>query len=344
MDKQMREVLENHAKLGPLPIDELTPALARELPQLRDAVLGMMSEHVTKRLGGIVEPVEKVSHIQIPGLERALLARIYTPAGDEEEKPVLLYFHGGGFVLGGLDAYDSSCRALANAAGCLVVSLAYRQAPEHRYPAARMDAFVAYQWLLTHARRIGGDPDRIAVGGESAGGNLAAVVCLMSREHGTRQPVHQLLIYPVLDSDFETDSYRKFANAKPLNKTMMRWFFGHYLNSAAEYKDPNAFPLQAKDFSQLAPATILTAEIDPLAGEGEEYARQLSLFDVPALHQSFAGVTHEFFGMGAVLSQAREAVALASGRLREAFQKGDSSEAQVLGALLFDVERRVGIA
>jgi acetyl esterase len=318
-NKQMQEVLDAFAKLNPLPIESLTPEEARQLPELRDAVLEVINRHGAKRLiQGVVEPVHSVEHILVPGPESLLTARIYRPSEDIS-LPLLLYFHGGGFVLGSLNAYDSSCRSLANSAHCIVLSLAYRQAPEHPFPAAHEDAFAAYRWALRNAAALGADPYRIAVAGESAGGNLAAAVCLMAKSRGIRQPIHQLLVYPIADNRLDTDSYQEHASAKPLNRAMMRWFWKHYLgeNPGNEY----SCPLRSQELSGLAPATIITAEIDPLRSEGEHYADRLRSYDVPVHSRRFVGVTHEFFGLGSVVNEGKEAVKEAANELTRAFSE-----------------------
>lgn len=319
MDSQMHEILKEHSNLSPIPVETLTPEVARQLPELRSAVLAVLSNHLPKRLiTGVVEHVAHVDHILIPGPDSQLLARVYRPTGSIP-KPGLLYFHGGGFVLGNLETCDASCRSLANAADCIVVSVAYRLAPEHKFPAAHQDAFAAYKWLQRNAASIGIDPERIAVGGESAGANLATHVCIRAREKRLAQPLHQLLVYPVTNSNFNTFSYQDHADAQPLNKAMMKWFFEHYTNDSSELSSPLLFPFLVENLSNLAPATLITAEIDPLCSEGEAYAEKLASCGVPVHHQRFDGVTHEFFGMGAVLSEAKRAVKMAAEQLQMAF-------------------------
>lgn len=324
MNKQMQEVLDKYAALNPLAIENLTPQAARQLPELRDAVLAVMQEHTAKRfLGGVIESVGQIEHILIPGPAGQMLARIYKP-NTEGPHPILLYLHGGGWVLANLNSYDSSCRALTNSANCIVVSLAYRQAPEHKYPAAHEDALAAYQWLLEHAVDIGGKHGIVAVAGESAGGNLAASVCLMARDLGSIAPVHQLLIYPVLDSRMDTYSYRHNEHARPLNRAMMPWFFKHYFRGVKA--DPRAFPLQSKSFADLPPATILTAELDPLCTEGEAYARKLEEAGIHVFYKRYNGLGHEFFGLANVVDDAKTAVHEAASQLRAAFDSYNPDE------------------
>lgn len=194
-------------------------------------------------------------------------------------------------------------------------------APEHKFPAAADDAFAAYRWVLSNAAGMKGDPKQVAVAGESAGGNLAAVVSLRAREGGVPMPVHQLLIYPVTDHAFDTASYRENSNARPLNKAMMEWFWGHYLATHADGERAYASPLRAKNFEGLPPATVITADIDPLRMEGKQYADKLRAAGVPVRYRNFEGVTHEFFGMGGVVDTAKEAVVFAVEGLRGSFRK-----------------------
>lgn len=316
---QMQEVLDELASFHAPPMESLTAENARQLPTLADAVQGVVGKHALKRtMMPMPVPVGAIEHVLIPGPAGDLLARVYSPAGDGPF-PVLLYFHGGGWVIANLDTYDSSCRALVKKAACVVVSVAYRQAPEHKYPAAADDAFAAYRWLLENTTSVNGDPMRIAVGGESAGGNLAAVVALRARDEGLQMPVHQLLVYPVTNYAFDTESYLENADAKPLNAPMMHWFWDQYLPDAGAGMNKYASPLRADDVSGLPPATVITAELDPLRSEGEAYAQRLSDAGVPVAVTCYEGVTHEFFGMAGVVDEATEAVAMAAEGLQSAF-------------------------
>lgn len=310
----MQAVLDQLAALHPQPITQLTPPDARQQPTPAQAVKALLN----KQGKPTQEPVADVQEQQIPGPNGAVAVRIYTPEGTAPF-PVLVYFHGGGWVIADLDTYDASCRALCNAVGCIVASVAYRQAPEHPFPAAAEDAYASLQWALRDAERFNGDPRRVAIAGESAGGNLATVACLMARDRGTVMPVHQLLVYPVTNYAFDTPSYQENAEAKPLNAAMMRWFWGYYLPDASQGSNPYASPLQAQDLRGLPPATVITAEIDPLRDEGEAYARRLQDAGNPVVGTRYPGVTHEFFGMRAVLDQAKAAVEVASSQLRMAF-------------------------
>lgn len=310
---QMKAVLDELASFEAPPIEQQSPFNARNNPTIANAVMGLLA----KRGRPAVEAVGDVSHRLIPGPEGDLLVRIYRPRGNGPF-PVLVYFHGGGWVIANLDTYDGSCRALTNAANCVVVSVAYRQAPESKFPAAAEDAYAATQWVMTNAAQIKGDPRRVAVGGESAGGNLAAVTCLMARDRKGKLPVHQMLVYPVTNYAFDTPSYRENANAKPLSQAMMKWFWSYYLKNAADGQNPYASPLRG-NLSGLPPATLITADIDPLRSEGQAYAQKLQAAGVAVKATNYTGVTHEFFGTGAVVDKAKQAVSEAAAGLRAGF-------------------------
>lgn len=313
-DAQMKAVLDELAAFDAPPLEQLSPENARNAPTAADAVMGVLA----KQGKPAIEKVGDISHQLIPGLDGDLLARVYQPQG-QGPFPVLVYFHGGGWVIANLDTYDSSCRSLSNAANCIVVSVAYRQAPEHKFPAAAEDAYAATQWVIKNAAQLKGDPKRVAVGGESAGGNLAAVTCLMARDRRGSMPVYQMLIYPVVNYAFNTPSYQENANAKPLSKAGMQWFWSHYLNNESDGNNPYASPLRAENLKGLPPATVITADIDPLRSEGEAYAKRLQEAGSTVRATNYTNVTHEFFGMGAVVGKAKQAVGEAAAGLRSGF-------------------------
>ena len=315
-DAQMKAVLDELAAFDAPPIDKLSPENVRNLPSAADAVIGVLA----KQGKPAVEMVGDISHQLIPGPEGDLLARVYLPKGSGPF-PVLVYFHGGGWVIANLGTYDSSCRALTNAANCIVVSVAYRQAPEHKFPAAAEDAYAATQWVIANAAKLKGDPMRVAVGGESAGGNLAAVTCLMARDRQGKMPVHQMLIYPIANYAFDTPSYQENANASPLNKAGMQWFWRQYLTSESDGSNPYASPLRAENLRGLPPATVITADIDPLRSEGQAYAQRLKEAGNAVKVTNYPSVTHEFFGMGAVVKKAKQAVNEAAAGLRSGFRR-----------------------
>ncbi len=311
---EMQAVLDHLAKLEPKPLDTLTAVEARKQPTPADAVMALLK---AQDKSTAPEAVADVDNRTIPGPDGKIKIRVYTPKG-AGPFPVIVYYHGGGFVIADLDTYDSSPRALANAVEAIVVSSHYRQGPEHKFPAAQEDAFAAYRWTLDHAAEFKGDPTRVAVAGESAGGNLAAAVSMMANEQGVKVPIHQLLVYPVAGADMNTPSYKEYAQAKPLNKPMMAWFFKNAA-TPADAENPRLNLLNSPALAQQPPTTIITAQIDPLRSEGEALAMKLKAAGVPVSYKNYDGATHEFFGMGAVVPQAKAAVAFAAQELKTAF-------------------------
>ena len=243
---------------------------------------------------------------RIPGPAGEIPVRIYTPSG----KPagILVYYHGGGWVVGDLASHDYVCRALTNETGCVVVAVDYRLAPENKFPAAAEDCYAATQWAATNAAALGADAEHIAVGGDSAGGNLAAVVALMARDRGGPRIRHQMLIYPVTDAAMNTPSHEEFtADGMVLSKADMVWFWGHYLKSKNDGDNPYASPLRAKDLRNLPPAHIITASHDPLRDEGEAYAEALKKAGNQVRLKRYAGVVHGFFSLQAAIDQGKTA-------------------------------------
>ncbi|MDT7693685.1 MAG: acetyl esterase [Pseudonocardiales bacterium] len=265
------------------------------------------------------EPVEVASVLDrtVPGPAGEIPVRVYTPAG-EGPLPVVVYFHGGGWVIGDLEVVDQPCRQLASAAGAIVVSVDYRLAPEHRYPAAFDDSYAATVWVGAHAAEIGGDPARLAVAGDSAGGNLAAAVALAARDRGGPELAAQLLIYPVTDFNFGTASYQDNREGYLLTKGSMQWFWAHYLGAQDLDKDPYACPLRADSLVGLPPAYVATSEYDPLRDEGEAYARRLEEAGVAVTAKRFDGMLHGFFWMLAAVPSAAGVLDDMVGVLRKA--------------------------
>jgi acetyl esterase len=262
--------------------------------------------------------VARVENRAIPGPSGDIPVRIYYPS-DQTPLPVLVWYHGGGWVLGTLDASDHTCRELANTAACIVVSVDYRLAPEYKFPAGPDDCEAAYYWALENASSFGGDPRRIAVGGDSAGGNLAAVVALRARDAGRPLPVFQLLVYPVTDSDFTRVSYVENAEGYMLTEVGMRWFWDQYVNSADELAHPHAAVLRASDLAGLPPALVITAEFDPLRDEGEAYGELLRSAGVPVTITRYDGVIHGFYGMFYAIDKGRDAIRESAEALSKAF-------------------------
>ncbi len=332
LDSDAQAVIDQFAKFTAPPIESLSPENARQNPTLKNAVEQMASESVTVRtmnvaMPSLPEPVGSVTHQLIPSANGDLLARIFTPKGDGPF-PVVVYFHGGGWVIANLDVYEPSCRALCNAAEAIIVSVAYRLAPEHKYPAAVEDAHAAVQWVSENAGQLGGDARRVAVAGESAGGNLATVACLKTRDEGGLMPVSQLLIYPVTDARMNTSSYQEQADAKPLNAAMMPWFWNYYLENETQGREAYASPLQAESLAGLPPAIVITAENDPLRDEGEAYATRLAGEGVSVNSKRFDGVMHEFFGLAGAVGKAAEAVKFAAAGLKEVFDAREQGAAR----------------
>ncbi|QYG01944.1 MULTISPECIES: alpha/beta hydrolase [Massilia] len=311
-EPNMQKVLDAMASLKPKPIENLSPEEARKQPSAADAVKKVLSDAGQSTAP---EPGVTMKTQTVQGKGGSFPVHIFTPEG-KGPFPIIVYYHGGGFVIADTKVYEASVRALAKGAKAIVVSADYRRAPEHKFPTQPEDAFAAYKWAIDNASQFNGDPTRVAVAGESAGGNLATVVSMMARDQKAQLPVHQLLVYPVVDNDMNNASYKKNANAKPLNKAMMGWFFKHY---GADPKSPYALPLKATSLKGLPPATVITAEIDPLMTEGKAYADRLEKEGVAVNYRHYTGVTHEFFGMGAVVPKAREAQQFAADELTKAF-------------------------
>jgi acetyl esterase/lipase len=264
-------------------------------------------------------PIGRIEDGEWPGPAGALAYRSYTPVDAAGEPlPALLYFHGGGFVIGDLDTHDGLCRLLANASGCRVISVAYRLAPEHKFPAAVEDACAAACWVADHARALGIDPGRIAIGGDSAGANLAAVVCQLAKQAGGPRLALQLLLYPATDSAAETASRRALAEGYLLEKKSMEWFFQQYVEPGTDPKDPRLSPLLAPDLSGLPPAHIHTAEFDPLRDEGKAYADKLAAAGVPVEYTYHPGMIHHFFCLAGAIPYARTAIANAGAAIKQA--------------------------
>lgn len=262
------------------------------------------------------EDVLETRDLMIDDATPPIPARLYRPAGGA--LPLLVYFHGGGWVVGSVALSDTYCRALANASGCAILSVDYRLAPENRYPAAADDAYAATAWAAAHARDLGIDARRIAVGGSSAGGNLAAVLCLMARERGGPSVALQLLHVPVTDHNFDTASYREHATGRGLTRAGMRWFWGHYAPDLARRSEPHASPLRANDLRGLPPAIVVTAECDPLRDEGKAYADRLRAAGIRVSYLEYPGMVHGFMSWSAVVPAARLAFDDIGAALRKA--------------------------
>lgn len=313
LDPEAQVILEQLAEANFTLTRDLTPAQSRD--GLRALFLAAAAEHEQV-------PVADVENRTIPGPASELPVRIYTPQGSAPF-PILVYFHGGGWVIGDLDTHDAICRSLTNLAGCIVVSVDYRLAPEHPFPAGPEDCYVATQWVATHAAELQGDPACIAVGGDSAGGNLAAVVSHMARDRGGPPLVFQLLIYPATDFRLNTASVEENAEGYLLTKEDIIWFLGHYLRSEADKTNPLASPLLVSNLSGLPPALIITAEYDPLRDEGEAYGKRLKEANVAATTTRYNGAIHGFVG---TIELGNQALAEAATALKAVFEEKTASK------------------
>ena len=269
------------------------------------------------------EPVDEVLALQADGPAGPIPLRFYRGRGVDKGKPqpALVYFHGGGWVIGDLESHDQLCRALANAIPAIVVSVDYRLAPEHKFPAAAEDAIAATRWIAANGQRLGIDAAKLAVGGDSAGGNLATVVSIDARDHGGPKLAFQFLIYPATDMRMGWPSLERHAQQLPLTRAGMNWFINHYLRDPGEKTDWRASPLLAKSLAGLPPALVLTAGFDPLCDEGEAYAEALRKAGVAVTRERFEGQVHGFVTMGRIIADAGRAVTMGAAALSQAFAR-----------------------
>ncbi len=303
--RELLEALESDP--GP-PLETLSPAEARQ------AAIDSL-----KRFGGTAEPVASIENLTIPAPDGVTIPiRIYTP-DTPAPRPAMVYFHGGGWVVCDLDTHDVVCTAISNRAGAVVVAVDYRLSPEHKFPSAVEDCYAATVWVAENAERLGIDPQRISVGGDSAGGNLGAVICLRSRKEQGPAIALQVLIYPVTDlSAFETRSYREFAEDHYLTRAQMVWFRGHYLACEEDGRNPDASPLLAQDLHGLPAALVITAACDPLRDEGEAYAKRLEQAGVSVTCTRYEGMIHPFFSLSGAIPRAFDAIQQIAGAVRTA--------------------------
>ena len=319
-DPEMRALLLAFAALGGKPIETLTPAEARLQPTMADAV-----EALLKRRGERSDPTQLVPDVTtveatIPAADGTpLTAMVYTPNGPGPF-PAVVYFHGGGWVIGNSHAYDAGARALAKGAQAVVISVDYRLSPENKFPTPWDDALSTYKWTVTNVGRWRGDPRRLALAGEGAGGNLAISTAISTVDAGVTRPKAVIAIYPITQTGTTTESYVDCGNAKPLNKTVIGWFFDKTLNSVTDKTDPRLDLIHAK-LSLLPPVTIINAQIDPLRSDGAVLEEALKQVNVKVTRREYEGVTHEFFGAAAVLPAAKTAQTFAAEQLKDAFKE-----------------------
>jgi len=294
---EVRALLESLEAAGAPPVESLPVEQARSAAR----------EGLTP-WEGPKQPVARTQDLRIPGPEGEIPVRVFTPEGPGPF-PGLVYFHGGGWVLCDLETHDRVCRAIARQAGAVVVAVDYRLAPEHKFPAAVVDGYAATGWVAANAERLGIDARRVAVGGDSAGGSLSAVIALKCRDAGGPALALQVLVYPVTNlASFDTPSYTEFAEGHFLTRAEMEWFRGHYLAKPEEGLSPDASPLLAQDLRGLPPALVITAECDPLRDEGEAYARRLAEAGVQVTCTRYSGMIHPFFSLPGGLEGGRRAI------------------------------------
>jgi acetyl esterase len=297
LDATLQAILRQMAEAPQPKLWEMSP------PEARAAYLAMRDMFDTKGT-----PIGKVESVEIHGPGGPVPARIYTPIGsDGKVTPACVYYHGGGWVIGDLDTHDTVCRAIANESGCRVVAVDYRLAPEHKFPAAFDDAYAALKWTADNATAHFINPNRIAVAGDSAGGNLAAAVALYARSKGPKVKF-QALIYPVTQARADTASMHDLATGFFLEKASMDWFCDQYLEPGADLNDPRLSPLAAKDVHGVANALVIVAGFDPLKDEGKAYAQKLKAAGVHVTLSEYPAMTHGFISMGAVVPQAVDAL------------------------------------
>lgn len=311
LEPEVDAILKQLEEAGGPPVSEMTPEMARE------AFKALLP------LQGTPEPVRTVEDHAVPGPGGAVPVRIYRPEGVAEPSAALYLIHGGGWVIMDLDSHDPLCRALANKAGCVVVAVDYRRAPEARFPSAADDCYAVLRWIADEGTAIGIDPARVAVGGDSAGGNLAAAMTLMSRRESGPRLVGQVLHCPVTNHDFATESYRDNAEGYLLTTDTMRWFWGHYLGDGQDGDDPMASPLRAEDHRGLPPALVQTAEFDPLRDEGRAYADSLQSHGVPVTYTEYSGVVHDPWIMFGAVPKGRHALDEAARFLKRCFNEAE---------------------
>ncbi|MCF2446596.1 alpha/beta hydrolase [Dyadobacter sp. CY345] len=313
---QMWVVIEKLISYQDPPLPTLTPQRARMNHTVKDAVMDLLAENnITPKL-----PMVDTSGVKIAVYDGVIHARIYKPKTGTGPFPVIVYYHGGGWVIANIDVYDASARALSEKVGAIVVSVGYRKGPEYKFPTAHNDAYQAYGWVVKNIGGMNGDTSKIGVAGESAGGNLAANVSIMARDKGERMPKHQLLVYPVAASDTNTASYIKYSNAKPLDKPSIKWFLMHYLNDVPKESKDTRISIVDADLKNLPPTTIISAQIDPLETEGNTLKEKLEAAGVKVTRKLYQGTTHEFFGTDALVPEAKEAQDYAASEFRTSFK------------------------
>jgi len=308
LDPQAKWVLDIAIEAKVTPLDEMSANDAKTTYEERAQKLCVKNV-----------PIGNSQDFSITGPNGDIPLRLYTPTDASDNLPVVVFFHGGGWVIGSRDSHDSLCRQISNQGNFIVLSADYRMGPEAPFPAAPTDCYAAYQWSLANIQKYGGNPEKIAVAGDSAGGNLSAVVCLMARNANITAPCFQWLIYPATNMNMETSSHKDFAEGYFLTTTLMEWFQGHYLESAEDKNDWRASPLLAEDLSNLPPALIQTAGFDPLKQEGIAYGAALTAAGGRSNHTDYPGMIHGFINWGGVIDAAKVATTEGVEALKTAF-------------------------
>ncbi len=315
-DADMQAVLDQLGAMHGKPVESLSAAEARKQPTPTDAVKALLAKQGKP---AAPPPGATLTNRMVAGAASELPANIYTPDGPGPF-PVIVYYHGGGWVIASKDVYDGGARALAIDTKSVVISADYRLAPEHKFPAAHDDALAVYKWALANAASLKGDPARVALAGESAGGNLAVATAIAARDATLQAPLAVISVYPIAVGNTNTPAYAENANAKPLNRAMMAWFFDKYARTDADLADPR-INLVGADLRGLPPVAIINAQIDPLRGDGEMLAEKIRAAGGSVQQKTYDGVTHEFYGMGAVVAKAKDAEGYAAAALATAFHR-----------------------
>lgn len=308
LDPQVAAVLEKVRLAGSPEYWQMTPEQARDWHERKAGILDIAPE-----------PVHGVADRVVRAVEADVPVRVYTPRPSQAPLPILVWMHGGGHVVGSLRSYDALCRKLALSADCVVVSIGYRLAPEHKFPAGVLDCFAGLKWAARHAEELGGDPSRVAVGGDSAGGNLAAVCAILARDVGEPALAFQLLVYPRTAPEEDSPSHHALGEGYMLTRRTILWFHDHYRAHDSDRSDFRYAPLVAKDLSRLPPALIVVAEYDPLRDDGIAYAKRLRDAGSEVELADYAGMVHPFFSMGGAVDAGRRAMTQATAALRRAF-------------------------
>jgi acetyl esterase len=317
MNPDMQAVVVAYQSLGAQPVHTLSVQQARSQPTLMDAAHAVEQAQT----GRLQSAYVKTTDMSVPGAAGPLAARLYDPAPGHRGQPIVLYFHGGGGVIGSLDSNDASARALASQAKAMVLSVAYRLAPEAPFPAAQDDGFTAYRWLLDNAGTLGVDRRRIAVAGESVGATIAIDISVAARDARIKLPVHELLIEPVVSPDTQTRSEIANQNTVPFSRADEEWSFRNWVSSPADLADPRIDLLDHADLHGLPTTTIISSEMDPLESDGTTVTQKLQVSGVDVTRIEYQGTANGFFGMGNVVARAKEGEAFAANALDTTFDK-----------------------